>query len=97
MVEGGGSGSFKDVSYFCCPEGHGLFLPLSRLRRDTRFLEGHVSETSVLEPVASKTSGQGDESTITTDVRVPLSDLLSKLMGDPKGTLHVVYNLVHGG
>ena len=89
MVDGGGSGSFKDVSYFTCSEGHGLFLPLSRLRRDTRFYEGDDSETSSSEPsVTSKTSQQGGESASATNTQDPLGDILSKLMGDSKGSLH---------
>ena len=85
MVDGGGSGSFKDVSYFSCTEGHGLFLPLSRLRKDARFHESDGSETSATEPVASQ---QGGESASATNTQDPLSDMLSKLMGDSKGTLH---------
>ena len=90
MVDGGGSGSFQDVSYFCCPNGHGIFLPLSRLRRDTRFHEGDDGDTPALELVSSNTTQQGHETASTTDIQDPLSDLLSKLMGDSKGTLHFV-------
>lgn len=90
MVDGGGCGSFQNFSYFSCREGHGLFLPLSRLRRDTRFHEGDGDETSAREPVTSKTSQQGGESASTTNTQDPISDLLSKLMGDSKGTLHFV-------
>ena len=92
MVDGGGSGSFQDVSYFRCPNGHGIFLPLSRLRRDTRFHEGDDGDTPALESVASNTTEQGHESASTTctDTQDPLSDLLSKLMGDSQGTLSFV-------
>ena len=91
MVDGGGSGSFKNVSYFSCPEGHGLFLPLSILRRDTRFHEGDGGETSATEPVTSKTSQQGGESASTTNTQDPLSDILSKLMDDSKGIYSTFY------
>ena len=37
MVPGGHDGSLKDVSYFSCDHGHGLYLPYGRLKRDDRF------------------------------------------------------------
>ena len=36
-VEGGHSGEFQGKEYFRCSPGHGLFLPVDRLRRDDRF------------------------------------------------------------
>ena len=38
-MKGGSSGTFQGNNYFSCSEGHGLFLPLSRLKRDNRFAE----------------------------------------------------------
>ena len=41
-VEGGHSGEFQGEQYFRCSPGHGLFLPVDRLKRDDRFEEGDV-------------------------------------------------------
>ncbi|CAI7988526.1 Ubiquitin carboxyl-terminal hydrolase CYLD [Geodia barretti] len=37
VVEGGHSGKFLGKRYFTCDDGHGLMLPLSRLKLDDRF------------------------------------------------------------
>ena len=41
-VEGGHSGEFLEEQYFTCSPGHGLFLPVDRLKRDDRFDEDDV-------------------------------------------------------
>ena len=41
-VEGGHSGEFQGEQYFTCSPGHGLFLPVDRLKRDDRFDEDDV-------------------------------------------------------
>ena len=41
-VEGGCSGEFLDEEYFRCSPGHGLFLPVDRLKRDDRFKEDDI-------------------------------------------------------
>ena len=41
-VEGGHSGEFQGEQYFRCSPGHGLFLPVDRLKRDDRFDEDDV-------------------------------------------------------
>ena len=39
QVKGGHSGCFGGKQYFTCDDGHGLFLPLSSLSRDDRFID----------------------------------------------------------
>ena len=41
-VEGGRSGEFQGEEYFRCSPGHGLFLPVNRLKRDDRFDENYI-------------------------------------------------------
>ena len=41
-IEGGHSGEFQGEQYFTCSPGHGLFLPVDRLKRDDRFDEDDV-------------------------------------------------------
>ena len=41
-VEGGHSGEFQGEQYFRCSPGHGLFLPVDRLKRDDRFDEDDI-------------------------------------------------------
>ena len=41
-VEGGHSGEFQGEQYFRCSTGHGLFLPVDRLKWDDRFDEDDV-------------------------------------------------------
>ena len=36
------------INYFNCPDGHGLFLPLSRLKRDNRFAEVDANTSEAL-------------------------------------------------
>lgn len=56
-VKGGGPGSFQGVNYFNCSDGHGLFLPVSHLKRDGRFAEvdANTSESQ------TSSSNQGSE------------------------------------
>ena len=82
VVDGGGSGSIQGVSYFECSKGHGLFLPLSRVRKDTRFHDSDTSsDTSASEHAQAASETTAGHPTSTQD---PF-DLLSKLMGDTKG------------
>ena len=41
-MPGAGSGDLLGVKYFNCAPGHGLFYPVSRLKRDDRFKDGDV-------------------------------------------------------
>ena len=36
-MPGGGSGEFQGEKYFSCSDGHGLFFPVEKLKRDDRF------------------------------------------------------------
>ena len=36
-VPGGGDGSINGERLFQCPDRHGLFLPMARIKRDNRF------------------------------------------------------------
>ena len=81
QVEGGGSGSFLGISYFSCSDGHGLFLPTSRLKKDNRFEEETPTNTSATtqkesdsQPVRPAQPGRA-----TSDPRSNLSGLLSNL------------------
>ena len=94
IVDGGGSGSLQGISYFSCPDGRGLFLKLSQVRKDARFHEVATSgDTLATEEVASKTTT--GVSTSTPDPLDPFSDLLSKLalMGETKGKISSSINL----
>ena len=81
QVEGGGRGSFQGTSYFSCSDGHGLFLPTSRLKQDNRFEEGTLTNTfattqkeTVSQPVMPAQPGRS-----TSDPMSNLSGLLSNL------------------
>ncbi len=50
-VQGGGPGSFQGIDYFNCSDGHGLFLPVSHLKRDNQFAE--MDATSSEAPTSS--------------------------------------------
>ena len=49
------------ITYFNCPDEHGLFLPLSRLKRDNRFDEVDAN-TSEAPPTASSDQLQDGKS-----------------------------------
>ena len=98
QVEGGGPGSFQGTSYFSCSDGHGLFLPMSRLKRDNLFEEGTPTNTSATtqkesdsQPVRPAQPGRS-----TSDPLSNLSGLLSNLqkqlgLQDSTGNTEYIY------
>ena len=84
MVKGGGDGSYGGVVHFTCPLGHGLFLPLCRLKRDDRF---DVPDDTVEEEPKPKPNPHSERSTNSIVGDPLLRDLMSRLLtGESKGT-----------
>ena len=53
-VPGGGDGSINGESLFRCPDRHGLFLPMARIKRDNRFNpDGSQNTTQSIESNAA--------------------------------------------
>ena len=79
-MKGGGDGSIAGVQHFTCADGHGLFLPLSRLKRDDRFDNAGEVESSESSPRVERS---------TNPVSDPLSDLMSRLWtaGENRGNI----------
>ena len=83
-VEGGGYGTFNDVSYFECPDGQGLFLPMSRLKPDDRF-------SDTVTPDDGPSIASGSTPKIKSADPQSVSELLSKLLMDSsRGMVHSV-------
>ena len=90
-MKGGGDGSIAGVQHFTCAEGHGLFLPLSRLKRDDRF----DALDNADEVETSESSPRVERST--NPVSDPLSDLMSELLmaGENRGNIRsMAYNFL---
>ena len=90
-MKGGGDGSIAGVLHFTCAEGHGLFLPLSLLKRDDRF----NALDNVGEVETSESSPRVERST--NPVSAPLSDLMSRLWtaGENRGNIRsMTYNFL---